>query len=76
MSESYSPSGTYPTFPLTLPLDGEVLTHATVVDAILKKAIDGIGWLKDRTAPTGTIEVMARLFMMRGVIVLKDMKAA
>jgi len=45
--EPYSPSGTYPTFPLTLPLDGEVINHSTFVDGILKRMIDGIGYAAD-----------------------------
>lgn len=48
MSESYSPSGTYPTFPLTLPLDGELITHAILINGVAKPTIDAADYTNSR----------------------------
>lgn len=43
MSTSYSPNGTYPTFPLVLPADGELINEAVLVVGILEPLIDAVG---------------------------------
>jgi hypothetical protein len=40
VSEPYTPSPVAPTFPLTLPLDGEVINHANLIDGMIKKGLD------------------------------------
>jgi hypothetical protein len=40
MSESFTPSGTAPTFPITLPVDGEVINHANLIDVMVKGAFN------------------------------------
>jgi hypothetical protein len=40
VSEPYTPSAVAPTFPLTLPLDGEVINHSILIDGIVKPALD------------------------------------
>lgn len=40
MSEPYTPAAVAPTFPLTLPLDGEVINHAILVDGMIKPTLD------------------------------------
>lgn len=49
MSTNYSPSGTYPTFPLTLPADGELINQAVLCVAILEPLIDAVGLNCTRT---------------------------
>jgi hypothetical protein len=44
--EAYSPSGTFPTFPLTLVKDGEVYNFNSIMVGLFKPIIDGIGWAK------------------------------
>jgi hypothetical protein len=40
MSEPYTPAAVAPTFPLTLPLDGEIINHSILIDGIVKPALD------------------------------------
>jgi hypothetical protein len=40
MSEPYTPAAVAPTFPLTLPLDGEIINHSILIDGIIKPALD------------------------------------
>lgn len=55
MAENRSPDGTYPTMPLVLAVDGELLTNdklctsATVGLGWLGKLIDAVGYLKARS---------------------------
>lgn len=49
MSTNYSPSGTYPTFPLVLPADGELINQAVLCVAILEPLIDAVGVNAART---------------------------
>ena len=43
MSIAYTPSGTFPSFPLSLPQNGEVLNETTLTVGILEPIIDAIG---------------------------------
>lgn len=43
MSTTYSPSGTFPTWPLILPTDGDIVSFATLCVAILEPLIDAAG---------------------------------
>ncbi len=49
MSINYTPSGTFPTFPLTLPQDGELLNESTLTLGILEPLIDAVGVNAART---------------------------
>ncbi len=49
MSISYTPSGTYPSFPIILPQNGEVISETTFTVAILEPIIDAIGVNAART---------------------------
>ncbi len=49
MTTSYSPSGTYPTWPLILPEDGELINEAVLCVAILEPLIDAAGENCERT---------------------------
>lgn len=55
MSETKSPAGTYPTWPATLPVDGELVTNdklftsASADLGIIGKLIDAVGYLKARS---------------------------
>lgn len=49
MSTNYSPNGTYPTFPLTLPSDGDIINEAVLVVGILEPIIDAVGQNAART---------------------------
>jgi hypothetical protein len=57
----YSPSGTFPTFPLTLVLDGEVVNHDSTFKStdpkkgLFAKLIDAVGWLKDQIGPSSPV---------------------
>lgn len=43
MTITYSPNGTYPTWPITLPQDGETINEAVLVVGILEPLIDAVG---------------------------------
>jgi hypothetical protein len=74
MSETKSPDGTYPTWPATLPVDGEFVTNDVLFTSlsadrgIIGKLIDAVGYLKARspqlfrirTDGTGGLEVKRR----------------
>lgn len=49
MSIAYTPSGTYPSFPITLPQNGEVLNETILTVGILEPIIDAIGVNAART---------------------------
>lgn len=49
MSTTYSPSGTFPTWPLVLPQDGEIINEAVLVVGILEPLIDAAGTNAART---------------------------
>lgn len=49
MSINYNPSGTYPSFPISLPQDGEVLNETTLTVGILEPLIDAVGVNAART---------------------------
>jgi len=49
MPQSYSPSGTYPTFPVSIPKDGELWSYATVMQAVVEPVIDAVGYVKSQT---------------------------
>ncbi len=49
MSITYSPSGTYPTWPIILPQDGEIINEAVLVVGILEPLIDAAGTNAART---------------------------
>lgn len=40
MTEAYTPSPVVPAFPLTLPVDGEIINHAVLLDGMIKPALD------------------------------------
>jgi hypothetical protein len=56
MSETKSPDGTYPTWPMTLPTDGELVnndvlfTSASADRGAIGKLVDAVGFLKARSA--------------------------
>jgi hypothetical protein len=55
MSESFTPTATAPTFPLTLPVDGEIINHANLVDVMIK---EGFNYTKSVIA-TATANMVA-----------------
>ena len=49
MAINYSPSGTFPTWPIVLPQDGETINEAVLVVGILEPLIDAVGENAART---------------------------
>lgn len=49
MTISYSPSGTYPTFPLQLPEDGDTINQAVLITGIIEPLINAVGENAPRT---------------------------
>lgn len=47
MSENYSPDDSFPTFPIVLPIDGELVNHAILVDGIIKPLVNAAGYLRN-----------------------------
>ena len=61
----YTPSGTFPSFPINLPKDGEILSQTTFTVGVLEPIIDAIGVNAARSKGiAGSYDAMGRVLTL------------